>query len=266
MKSFLKWAGNKYRIIEHIKGCLPDAKRLIEPFTGSASIFLNTCYPTYLLADSNRDLIQLYLCLQREGPSFIDYCRIFFAPCFNNAQEFYHLRRLFNECKETRLRAALFLYLNKHCFNGLVRFNQRGQFNTPFSGYKKPYFPEKEMYFFYQRAKNAKIMHADFSAVLVLAEKGDVVYCDPPYVSLSKTANFTQYTAEGFSKIQQLNLANMAKFLSAQGIVVIISNHDTEFTRDIYQGAKFISLSVQRNISSKGSTRTKVAEILAIFQ
>lgn len=266
MRSFLKWAGNKYRMIEHIKGCLPTATRLIEPFLGSATVFLNTRYPAYLLADSNHDLIQLYLYLQQEGQSFINYCRIFFNPCFNNAEEFYRLRRLFNDSKDNRIRAALFLYLNKHCFNGLTRFNQQGQFNTPFSDYKNPYFPEKEMQFFYQHAKNAKIIHADFNTTLVLAQQGDVVYCDPPYVSLSKTANFTHYTADGFSQTQQISLANTAKNLASQGIVVIVSNHDTEFTRNIYQGAKFIPLSVQRNISSNGAKRTKAAEILAIFQ
>lgn len=265
MKSFLKWAGNKYRIIEHIKGCLPRAERLIEPFIGAGTIFLNTRYPTYLLADSNHDLIQLYLYLQQEGQLFINYCRTFFDPYFNNADEFYRLRRFFNDSKDNRIRAALFLYLNKHCFNGLARFNQQGQFNTPFSDYKTPYFAEKEMQFFYQHAKNAKIIHADFNTTLISAKPGDVVYCDPPYVSLSKTANFTHYTAGGFSHAQQISLANTAKNLASRGVVVVISNHDTEFTRDIYQGATFIPLSVQRNISSKGSKRIKAAEILAIF-
>jgi DNA adenine methylase len=266
MRSFLKWPGNKYRIIEKIRACLPQAERLIEPFIGSAAVFLNTCYPSYLLADSNRDLIQLYRYLQQEGQSFIDYCRLFFHPRFNNAKEFYRLRHLFNISIEQRIRAALMLYLNKHCFNGLARFNRKGKFNTPFSGYKAPYFPEKEMQFFFQQAKHANIIHADFINTLALAKRGDVVYCDPPYVGLSKTANFNHYTADGFSCAQQLSLASIAKNLAAQGITVIISNHDTEFTRSIYQGAALFPLSVQRNISSKGSRREKVTEILAIFQ
>ncbi|MES2998667.1 MAG: Dam family site-specific DNA-(adenine-N6)-methyltransferase [Pseudomonadota bacterium] len=266
MRSFLKWAGNKYRIIEQIRACLPQAERLIEPFIGSATVFLNTRYSSYLLADSNRDLIQLYQYLQQEGQSFINYCRLFFHPYFNNAEEFYRLRHLFNVSKEQRIRAALMLYLNKHCFNGLARFNRKGEFNTPFSRYKAPYFPEKEMQFFFQHAKDAKIIHADFINTLALAKRGDVVYCDPPYVGLSKTANFNQYTADGFSHVQQISLASTAKNLAGQGITVIISNHDTKFTRNIYQGAAILPLSVQRNISSKGSSREKVAEILAIFQ
>lgn len=265
MKSFLKWAGNKHRIIDKIKTYLPKGKRLIEPFLGSATVFLNTTYSSYLLADNNLDLIQLYEYLQQEGQFFIDYCRFFFHENFNNAEEFYRLRRLFNTSKETRTRAALLLYLNKHCFNGLARFNRKGEFNTPFSDYKTPYFPEKEMQFFYQRAKNARFMHGDFLCTLDCVKPGDIVYCDPPYVALSKTANFTHYTADGFSHAQQINLANKAKNLAAQGISVIISNHDTEFTRDIYQGAVIIPLIVQRNISSKASERKKIAELLAIF-
>jgi DNA adenine methylase len=266
MKSFLKWAGNKHRIIEHIKNSLPKGERLIEPFIGSATVFLNTQYPSYLLADSNHDLIQLYQHLQKEEQFFINYCRIFFDTKFNTAKEFYRLRNLFNESKENRIRAALFLYLNKHCFNGLARFNQKGEFNTPFSYYKTPYFPEKEMQFFCKQAKNAQIIHADFTSTLALAKYGDIIYCDPPYVGLSRTANFTHYTATGFSNEQQKHLADTAKALADQGIIVIISNHDTQFTRTIYQAATLIPLSVQRNISSKGAKREKAAEILAIFQ
>ncbi len=265
MKSFLKWAGNKHRIIDKLKTYLPSTKRLIEPFLGSATVFLNTSYPSYLLADNNPDLINLYQHLQQEGQFFIDYCRLFFHADLNNAEEFYRLRRLFNENKESRIRAALLLYLNKHCFNGLARFNRKGEFNTPFSGYKAPYFPEKEMQFFHLHAKKAQFMHGDFLATLDYVKQGDVIYCDPPYVALSKTANFTHYTADGFSHEQQISLANIAKNLASQGIYVIISNHDTEFTRNIYQGATFIPLTVQRNISSKGSERKKAKELLAIF-
>lgn len=265
MKSFLKWAGNKHRILDKLKAYLPQTDRLIEPFLGSATVFLNTSYPTYLLGDNNLDLIQLYKYLQQEGQFFIDYCRLFFHENFNTAEEFYRLRRLFNDSKEQRKRAALLLYLNKHCFNGLARFNQKGEFNTPFSHYKTPYFPEKEMQHFYVHARKAEFIHGDFLSTLEYVKQGDVIYCDPPYVGLSKTANFTHYTSEGFSHTQHMCLANAAKNFAEKGIGVIISNHDTEFTRDIYKDATIVSLIVQRNISSKGSERKKAKELLAIF-
>lgn len=265
MKSFIKWAGSKYRIIEKIKPYFPAAHRLIEPFVGSAAVFLNTTYPSYLLADTNHDLIHLYQYLKKDGRIFINYCRSFFRPEFNDPEAFYHLRSVFNNSNNSRKRAALLLYLNKHCFNGLARFNQKGQFNTPFSPYKQPYFPEKEMLFFYQKAQYVTLLHADFHETLNQVRSGDVVYCDPPYVSLSKTANFNGYTAQGFSPRQQIQLANIAKQLAEQGIPVVISNHDTEFTRHIYQDALLLNFFVQRNISGKNTGRKKVAEILAIF-
>ena len=265
MKPFLKWPGSKYRIIHRIKAFLPESTCLIEPFTGSASVFLNTYYSSYLLADKNHELISLYNYLQQEGQSFIDYCRLFFNPCFNNPLEFNRLRSLFNSSKDPRIKAALLLYLNKHCFNGLIRYNRKGNFNSPFSPYKKPYFPEKEMQFFFQHAIKAKIIHSDFLATFALAKKGDVVYCDPPYANLSDKAGFTHYTADGFGELQHYYLASSAKKLAAKGVTVIISNHDTEFTRRLYKGATLSFFSVQRNISSNGALRKQVPELLAKF-
>lgn len=265
MKPFLKWAGNKYQIIERVLAKLPPGNRLIEPFVGSGAVFLNTDYPRYLLADSNQDLISLYQYLQAEGDKFIQDCSEFFIPENNENKAFYRLRTLFNTTQDARLKALLFVYLNKHCFNGLCRYNAKGGFNTPFGCYKKPYFPEKEMLFFYQKAKHAVFKIADFLTTLSKARSGDVVYCDPPYVPLSKTANFTNYSAGGFGQDSQVLLAKMADQLAAKGITVVISNHDTEFTRSAYQKASVSSFDVQRFISCDGAGRKKAAEVLAVF-
>jgi DNA adenine methylase len=265
MKPFLKWAGNKYQIIERVLAALPAGNRLIEPFVGSGAVFLNADYPHYLLADSNQDLISLYQYLQVEGETFIQDCHAFFTPENNQTEAFYRLRMLFNVTEDQRLKALLFVYLNKHCFNGLCRYNSKGGFNTPFGRYKKPYFPEKEMFFFYENTKQAVFESADFVTTLSNARAGDVVYCDPPYVPLSKTANFTSYSAGGFGQDQQVLLAKMANNLAAKGITVVISNHDTEFTRSAYQKASLSSFAVQRFISCNGASRQKAAEMLAIF-
>ena len=152
MKPFLKWAGNKYRIIDRILNVLPAGNRLIEPFVGSGALFLNASFPAYQLSDANEDLIELYHQLQLGGQTFIDYCGTFFKLEYNVAEVFYDFRVQFNTTNDLRHKAALFLYLNKHCFNGLCRYNQRGAYNVPFGRYKKPYFPAKEMGYFYQRA------------------------------------------------------------------------------------------------------------------
>lgn len=265
MKPFLKWAGNKYQITATIKNLLPEGKRLIEPFAGSGALFLNTDYEKYLLNDSNVDLIQTYRYLQTEGEVFINYCQQFFTVDNNIAEKFYELREEFNFTQDVRLKSALFIYLNKHCFNGLCRYNGSGKFNTPFGKYSKPYFPAKEMQYFYQKAQNAIFESMDFVACLEQAEIGDVVYCDPPYVPLSPTASFTGYAVGGFNLSQQQQLADSAEQLADQGIAVIISNHATEFTEQLYRKAQIHKFPVQRYISCKGDKRNKVEELLAVF-
>src|SRR5262245_19282765 len=116
MRPFLKWAGNKYQIIERIKAVLPAGERLVEPFVGSGAVFLNTKYPSYLLADANSDLINLYQQLQLGGQTFVDYCRSFFIPENNRADAFYTLRARFNASEDRAEKGALFVYLNKHCY------------------------------------------------------------------------------------------------------------------------------------------------------
>jgi len=264
-RSFLKWAGGKYQIVDRINAVLPKGKRLIEPFVGSGTVFLNTDFERYVLADTNLDLINLLKVLKREKESFIEYCATFFNPANNQKSAFLKHRVMFNTTKDLRLKAALFLYLNRHAFNGLIRYNSSGQYNVAFGDYKRPYFPEEEMLQFAKKLTRATIKQADFLQTLKRVKKGDVVYCDPPYVPLSETANFTQYAQNGFGQEEQEALASMAKALSKQGIPVVLSNHDTRFVRKVYHGAKFSSFSVQRSISCQGKTRGRAKELLAVF-
>lgn len=265
MKPFLKWAGNKYRIIQHIQEALPKGGRLIEPFAGSGAVFLNTHFEEYLVNDFNPDLIHLYQYLKDEKDSFIDYASGFFTDENNTAERFYENRQLFNTTDDTRLKSALFLYLNRHGFNGLCRYNLKGQFNVPYGKYKKPYFPQKELEFFSEKVQFAELTTGDFEMAMRQAKSGDVIYCDPPYVPLSETADFTSYSAGVFGRAEQDRLADCAKELSVQGIPVIISNHLTPYTKKTYTGAKIVSFDVQRFISCKGDNRQKASELLAVF-
>ena len=265
MKPFLKWAGNKYKIVKRIKALLPPGKRLVEPFVGSGALFLNTDYPAYLLTDANADLINLYCHLQAEGESFIDYCRPFFTPETNDKDHYYQLRREFNNTTNTRRKSAIFLYMNKHGYNGLCRYNAKGGFNVPFGRYKRPYFPEAEMRYFYQKAQRVVFQQATFPTVMANCMPGDVVYCDPPYVPLSDTANFTSYSADRFGWKEQKELVQQAKQLAHQGIPVVISNHDTETVRQTYKEAEIETFEVRRFISCNGHKRDKASELLALF-
>lgn len=266
IKPFLKWAGNKFRCLDKILPSLPSGNRLIEPFTGSGAIFINTHYDSFLLAEQNRDLINLFKLIQQEGHSFIEFCAQYFSSDSNSSAHYYQIRARFNQSIDPRERAACFLYLNKHGYNGLCRFNHSGGYNVPFGRYKKPYFPQTEMIFFHKKCQSAEFIHADFRETFTMAKPGDVIYCDPPYVSLSSAPGFSGYTDKGFSNADQIELVRLAMESANRGIVVAISNHDTPFTRHHYQHGEILSFPVMRSISCKADQRSNAQELLAIFR
>ena len=244
---------------------LTPGKRLIEPFVGSGAVFLNCHYSHTIIGDSNPDLINLYQHLIKEQKTFVRYCQKLFSSANNSEEYYYQARKEFNTTGRLRRKAALFVYLNRHCYNGLCRYNSRGEFNTPFGRYKKPYFPEQEMLAFCQRAQSVQLINANFDETMRLAKRGDVIYCDPPYAPLTDTAYFTDYHVGGFNWDDQILLAETAIELSKKNIRVVISNHDTKEIRKLYKGSKISRFDVQRNISCKGSSRKKVGELLAVF-
>ena len=267
-KPFLKWAGGKHKLVPFIEHNLPSSarKRLIEPFCGSAALSLALDFEHYLLNDINADVIGLFRILKEEKSGFIDYARSFFNSDNNNDSKFYELREQFNSSKNLHERSALFIYLNRHAFNGLCRYNSKGAFNVPFGRYKSPYFPQQEMEGFIQKSDRVELMCGDFQTTLSLIDNTDTVYCDPPYAPLSPTASFTTYAKEGFNLDDQIRLSQTAQQIATNSQGVLISNHDTEFTRDIYSSAILKTVEVQRNIAAKGSSRKKVGELLAIYE
>ncbi len=267
IQPFLKWAGNKKRIIDRIKSVLPAGQRLIEPFCGSAAVFLNTNYKKNIISDCNSDLINIYQQLQEDGNQFIDYCEKYFIPENNTPEMYYQLREEFNHTKDKKIRAALFLYLNKHGYNGLCRYNKSGGFNVPVGRYKNITLPRSRMQYFIQHAQNAVFLLNDFETSISKAQKGDVIYCDPPYVPLNDSNSSFQYEKNGFTMEQQQRLAKLAEETANRGIPVLISNHLTDFTREIYKNASILNkFSVRRMISCKADKRVKAQEVLALFQ
>ncbi len=234
---------------------------------GAGSVFLNTDYDAYVLADINSDLINLYNIVKLRTDDFVRDARTLFADEFNNSDQFYLLREEFNTSTEPYRRALLFLYLNRHCYNGLCRYNLRGEFNVPFGRYKKPYFPEEELYWFAEKSRNATFVCEHYRDTMAKAAAGAVVYCDPPYAPLSATANFTAYHTNSFSIADQQSLAHLAHQLSVESRVpVLISNHDTELTRDWYQHAALYVVKARRTISRNILGRSKVNELLALYR
>ena len=265
-RAFLKWAGGKYNLMEAIVGHLPEADTLVEPFVGAGSVFLNTNYSNYLLNDINADLIHLYQFLQQKPQQLINDARLLFVDSNNEKSVFLAMRQLFNQTTDPYQRSLLFLFLNRHCYNGLCRYNQSGFFNVPFGKYKKPYFPEAELEAFAEKAKKATFVCMDYQQLFAQLPAEAAVYCDPPYVPLSKTASFTSYAKNSFNLDDQADLANLSEQAQQRGHAVLISNHDTSWTRKIYQGAELHSIQVGRSISQKGSSRGKVAELFALYK
>lgn len=265
-RAFLKWAGGKYTLMDEIRRHLPQGECLIEPFVGAGSVFLNTDYDKYLLSDINSDLINLYKIVQNSLDQFLQDASYLFTEAFNNETAYYQLRDTFNQTTDPEQRAILFLYLNRHCYNGLCRYNSKGEFNVPFGRYKRPYFPEKELLFFSEKAKNATFVCGHYETVLKKAAQGSVVYCDPPYAPLTATANFTAYHSSSFDINDQKKLAKLAQKVSKKGIPVLISNHNTIMTKKWYKNAELYFIDVRRTISSNKSNRTKVNELFALYR
>ena len=267
-RAFLKWAGGKYSLTDVISKMLPKDECLIEPFVGAGSVFLNTNYKKYILNDINQDLINLYQILKDSPDAFIEDIRQFFVPKNNNEDSYYQLRAEFNASNDKYFRSLVFLYMNRYGYNGLCRYNKSGGYNVPFGRYKKPYFPEAEMNYFAEKAEKATFTCEGYRDSFTRANTSSVIYCDPPYVPLSKTASFTSYAGNGFTLDDQADLANAAEeIVLKKSIPVLISNHDTIWTRKIYEHAKKIkSIQVARTISQKGGSRDKVAELLALYK
>lgn len=219
-RPFLKWAGGKYRLLDRLLPSIPAGARLVEPFVGSGAVFLNAGFASYLLCDLNADLIGLYRTLRRDGERFIAEARALFTPGNNTQEAFLRLRETFNASSDAEERSVLFLYLNRHSYNGLVRYNSKGIYNVPFGKYKAPYFPERELTAFLDKLRGCDVVFAvqDFRSTFAALRPGDVVYCDPPYAPVSATANFTSYTGGGFGVQEQIDLASEASAAAKRGV------------------------------------------------
>jgi DNA adenine methylase len=270
VRPFLKWPGGKYRLVTTLKSYLGQGSCLVEPFVGAGALFLNTQHREVIVNDINPDLINLFRQLQNNSLSLTKDAKKLFNAKNNQAKVYYRIRERFNNSQDLWERALLFLFLNRHGYNGLCRYNAKGFYNVPFGAYKRPYFPENEMLFFSKRAQHVTFHCQDYKDLLNGLLQSPIlhqmtIYCDPPYAPLTETANFTGYAAKRFTLDDQKHLAGIAKALAKKGAKVVISNHDTPFTREIYRTAKCQKIEVSRTISCNTSTRNKVSEIIACF-
>lgn len=257
--TILKWAGNKTAIMPELIKHLPAGQRLVEPFAGSCAVMMATDYPHYLVADINPDLINLYRHIALDCEKFISNAKGFFSGT-NSAESYYNIRQTFNHSAEITdsWKAVFFLYLNRHCYRGLCRYNLSGHFNVPYGNYKKPYFPEDEIRVFAEKARRATFICASYEETLNLLRAGDVIYCDPPY-----DGTFSGYHTADFSEDDQHHLGAILERRASEGHSVVVSNSDTALTRSIYRNFTRRRITAPRSMGVAAGEGKNAAEIIA---
>jgi DNA adenine methylase len=264
---FLKWAGGKWAIAPQIERLLPaDTRERVyrEPFVGGGAMYFHLQPRQAFLSDSLVDLVTTYQVVQRSVGALIP--RLEKLRATHSTEQFYAIRDAFNDQRDAPRveRAAWLIYLNKTCFNGLFRTNKSGVFNVPVGRYATAsnVVDPAALRLAAAALAAAEIEHASFERVLEEAAPGDVIYFDPPYVPLSKTASFSAYADGVFTLADQGRLAEVFRVLDARGCLLALSNSDTPEVRRLYEGYDFSPIIAPRAISSKASTRGEVTEWL----
>ncbi|ELP2131387.1 Dam family site-specific DNA-(adenine-N6)-methyltransferase [Salmonella enterica subsp. enterica serovar Miami] len=267
IKPFLKWAGGKFGVIDDLLAHMPHGHRLIEPFAGGGSIFLNAGFDEAIVSDACQDLILTYQVMQREPLALIDKANVMFREG-NNPEYFDDIKVRFNRRDMTQMeRAAAFIYLNRHCYNGLMRYNRQGEFNVGFGKYRQPYFPLAELEAFSAVASRCTFAVADCNDTVALAGEGDVVFCDPPYEPMPGKSGFTNYSGQSFRFDDQVRLAQSLKAAHQRGASVVITNSGAPAIRELYtsMGFDLRPLRARRSISCTGETRETVTDIIGVL-
>lgn len=280
----LKWAGGKRQILDAIKESLPpkeDVNRYHEPFVGGGALFFDTAPhpPGSTINDINRRLINFYEVVDERPLELIETLRSFDPPdadpdpsreFSDEVDEYYYQqRKLFNrrprgEDFDPVEEAALLLYLNRTCYNGLYRENQSGEFNVPIGRHKNVNWVMAERI---RRASDildeVDMYREDFEYVLEAAEAGDLVYFDPPYEPEGRSSSFVEYHHSAFGSEQQERLRNTALKLARDGVHVVISNSPPmEELYSVFDEFQVHYIGAKRHINSVASDRDEVQEII----
>lgn len=262
-KPFIRWAGGKQQIINQLLSLLPEdvsVRTYREPFLGGGSLFFALQPNRAHLNDANEHLVK---CFQnvRENPDLIcSYLKK--HEKLNSETYYYDVRKDYNSKGYSCAQAARFIYLNKACYNGIFRVNQKGEFNVPYGRKKTLGIPDRENFSKCSEIlKKAKIATDTFENALEDAGANDFVYLDPPYPPLNGTSYFTHYTKDKFGDLDQEKVASITKMLDSKGCLFMVSNADTKGIRALYKGFNMVSLSVTRFITCK-KTRHRVNELI----
>jgi len=258
---FLKWAGGKSELLPELVKRLPRSfNRYYEPFLGGGALFFYLTPAEAVLSDVNEEIINCYNAAKAKLPELISELR----KHRNERNYFLRVRRMQPWQLDPITRAARFIFLNKTCYNGLYRVNQKGEFNVPFGKYDNPRICDEAGLTRASRAlQAADILCRDFRHVLYSAQPQDFVYFDPPYSPLSATSSFTAYSESPFGEREQKALRQVFDALSDRDCRVMVSNSDNETVRRLYDGRATIhSVQASRAINSRADKRGKISELI----
>lgn len=248
---FLRWVGGKARLVGRLLPYVPDlgpGATYHEPFLGAASLFFALGPRRSVLADQNPDLIECFVRVKERPDLVWRHLRTLIPRQTPN--EYYSLREEFNRSRDSHRRAAIFIYLNKTCFNGIWRVNRAGHFNVPYGSKERAGHPTSaDLVRCSVALSGAELRRGDFEKSVAGARRGDFVYLDPPYLPLSSTAFFRHYTAGRFSTEDHERVALTSAELAASGINVMITEGDSRGIRKWYRDFYVREVDVRRSVS-----------------
>lgn len=290
LKPFVKWAGGKGQLLSELRKFYPEGlgetiKKYAEPFVGGGAVLFDLLssydFKKVYISDVNAELINTYCVIRDEAENLIELLLKYekeYIPLDDSLRKSYYYakRRRFNDLKGNGAGsigsecAALFIFLNRTCYNGLYRVNRKGLFNVPVGSYKKPTIcdPANLLNISYA-LKNIEIVCGDYKKSFDFIDNTTFVYFDPPYRPLSPTSSFTSYTGDGFDDLAQRNLAEYVSLLTKVGAKVMVSNSDPKnqdpednFFEEMYRGFRIKQIKASRSINSNSKGRGKINELL----
>ena len=285
-KPFVKWAGGKSQLLDEIRQKYPtNIEKYCEPFVGGGAVLfdiLDKYAPKeVLINDINSELINTYIQIRDNSKELIvilnRYKKKYNSISEELRQDIYIKKRLeFNKliakCEQSELikKAALFIFLNKTCFNGLYRVNSDGFYNVPKGNYKNPMICDEEnLKQISKLLKNVKIKCGDFEKCESFVDNETFVYIDPPYRPLTSSAMFTSYSKEQFDDNEQVRLGKFINRINKVGARIVLSNSDPKnvdindnFFDDLYKNYSISRINAKRMINSNAAKRGSITELL----
>lgn len=259
---FVKWAGGKRQLLSQIKERMPKQyNNYYEPFVGGGAVTFELLPANALINDINKALINAYTQVCKNPTVFLETVRRLDSEMWGDGRAYYYSQREHYNDKLMKAEydvelAALFVFINKHCFNGLYRVNGKGLFNVPYNNSRSASVDEENIMGVSGFLQSVKITDGDFEEACSGAKKGDFVFFDSPYAPLNPTS-FESYTKEGFDIESHMRLAKLFDELTVRGCYCMLTNHNTELINELYgkNNYKIDVVSVKRSINSDASNR-----------